>query len=106
MRPVANGRARPWGAIALALAVLAWAGLLGGVLVFLSSMGTPGDGAQGLAAAHGGLMLALGVLVAGSAGSTIASVLAWRSGRGRASAAVAALLLGVLVLALGVPLLR
>ncbi|HDS0947885.1 TPA: hypothetical protein QDZ34_001150 [Stenotrophomonas maltophilia] len=95
----------PWGACALGLAVLAWAALLGGLLLFLSAVGSPGDGSHALQSVHTALMAAMGALVVAGLGSGVASVLAWRSRRGRVMAAVAALLLALLGLVIAVPML-
>lgn len=95
----------PWGASALGLAVLAWAAVAAGVMVFLSAIGMPGDGSQALAAVQWALMLAVAVLALSALGSGVASVLAWRTQRGRGMAAVAALLLALLGLLIAVPLL-
>ena len=95
----------PWGACALGLAVLAWAALAAGLVVFLSAIGMPGDGNHALASKQWLLMLAMAVLALSALGSGVASVLAWRTQRGRSMAAVAALLLALLGLLIAVPLL-
>lgn len=95
----------PWGACALGLAVLAWAALGAGLMVFLSAIGMPGDGNHALASKQWILMLAIAVLALSALGSGVASVLAWRTQRGRGMAAVAALLLALLGLLIAVPLL-
>jgi len=95
----------PWGACALGLAVLAWAALGAGLMVFLSAIGMPGDGNYALASKQWLLMLAMAVLALSALGSGVASVLAWRTQRGRGMAAVAALLLALLGLLIAVPLL-
>lgn len=109
MNPTSSARVPrrpwPWGACALGLAVLAWAALAAGVVVFLSAIGMPGDGSHALASRQWILMLAVGVLALSALGSGVASVLAWRTQRGRGTAAVAALLLALLGLLIAVPLL-
>lgn len=94
----------PWGVCALGLAVLAWAALGAGLMVFLSAIGMPGDGSHALASRQWLLMLAMAVLVLSALGSGVASVLAWRTQRGRGMAAVAALLLALLGVLIAVPL--
>ncbi|MDI9274241.1 MULTISPECIES: hypothetical protein [unclassified Stenotrophomonas] len=109
MNPTSSARVPrrpwPWGACALGLAVLAWAALAAGVVVFLSAIGMPGDGSHALASKQWILMLAVAVLALSALGSGVASVLAWRTQRGRGTAAVAALLLALLGLLIAVPLL-
>lgn len=95
----------PWGLCALGLAVLAWAALGAGLLVFFSAIGSPGDGSHALESVHAALFAAMGVLVLSALASGAASVLAWRARRGRGMAAVAALLLALLGLIVAVPML-
>ncbi|AWH17205.1 hypothetical protein C1922_07710 [Stenotrophomonas sp. ZAC14D2_NAIMI4_7] len=74
-------------------------------MVFLSAIGMPGDGSHALASKQWLLMLAMAVLALSALGSGVASVLAWRTQRGRGKAAVAALLLALLGMLIAVPLL-
>ncbi|WP_234412881.1 MULTISPECIES: hypothetical protein [Stenotrophomonas] len=101
----ASRRPWPWGLCALGLAVLAWAALGAGLLVFLSAFGSPGDGSHALESVQVALFAAMGVLVVSALGSGAASVLAWRLRRGRGMAAVAALLLALLGMIVAVPML-
>ena len=90
-------RDRPWGLIALALAVLAWAGLMAAVFAFAASFGSPGDGSHGMQAMQYWIWAALAMLVLSFVGSLVAMVMAWRCRRGGVVAAIAGGLLVVMV---------
>jgi len=96
-----TGEARPggwpWGLIALLLALLAWAGLLGAGLAFAASMGSPGDGNHGMQAMQYWILAALLVLGGSLIGSVAVAVLAWRRRRGPVCATVAMVLQTLLV---------
>ncbi|WMJ68676.1 hypothetical protein [Stenotrophomonas sp. 24(2023)] len=98
-------RSWPWGLIALVLAGLAWCALGYGVLVGAASFRPPGDGSQGIADAQARITAALVALLLASLGSSVAAMLGWQLRRWRASAAVSALLLGVMLAVVAPPLL-
>ncbi len=89
-------RSWPWGLIALLLSVLAWGGLLVGVLAFAASFRPPGDGNNGVQAMHW-MLGALVTLVLSFVGSLVAMVMAWRRRRGPVCATIAGALLVMLV---------
>ncbi len=90
-------RDRPWGLIALALAVLAWAGLVAAVFAFAASFGSPGDGSHGMRHAQYWIWAALAMLVLSFVGGLVAMVMAWRCRRGGVVATIAGGLLVVMV---------
>ncbi|PTA70173.1 MULTISPECIES: hypothetical protein [unclassified Stenotrophomonas] len=90
-------RDRPWGLIALVLAVVSWAGLVAAVFAFAASFGSPGDGNHGVQAMQYWILAALAMLVLSFVGSLVAMVMAWRRRRGGLLAAIAGGLLVVMM---------
>jgi hypothetical protein len=97
MNATLAARDRPWGLIALALAVLSWAGLTAAVLAFAASFGSPGDGNHGVQAMQYWILAALAMLVLSFVGSLVAMVMAWRRGCGGVLATIAGGLLVVMM---------
>lgn len=84
----------PWGLIALGLAVLCWVGLFGVLVVGAASMRPPGDGSSAINLKPYLFALLAAELLA-TCGGFAAAVLAWRLNRGKASAALAIILLSL-----------
>ena len=97
MAAMPTPRERPWGLIALLLALLAWAGLVGAVFAFAASFGSPGDGSRGMQAMQFWILGALAVAVLSSGCSAAAIGLSWRRRRGAVTASLAGVLLAVMV---------
>ena len=84
----------PWGVIALALALLCTAGMIGLVLIGAASVRPPGDGSSAVNLQPYFIALLAGEVL-GALGGIVAAVLAWRLDRGKVTAGLAIILLSL-----------